>query len=279
LCINGNEYAKRQATKAGIAFTALDNGFATIEDPAEVVKVQAICDGLTEPVIDALLRKWLARLPHPFTPANRAAGYRYQLSVLQAEFSLTQMLDKPVSGRIFFEQTIRDNLDIGRPDQVSLIFHRQLRRNTPGVFRTRVITDTVTPSLHIDYQHCRIKQYHQQRRALRTETTINDTYDFVIGKRLRHLPTLREIGFSANRRLLGVQRLSHDPAEGIEALAAITDPVITTTGQRVPGMRFTDPASKHCSQRCACSVYCPPVSPTATCASTSRHNSDSHPNS
>jgi hypothetical protein len=117
LCINGNEYAKRQAVKAGIGFTALDNGFATIDDPAQVPAVQAICDGLTAEVIDGLLRKWLARLPHPFTPADRAAGHRYECSILQAEFSLTQMLDKPVSGRIFFEQVIRDNLDIGRPDQ------------------------------------------------------------------------------------------------------------------------------------------------------------------
>jgi len=241
LCLNGNEYAKRQAAKAGIAFRALDNGFAAIDNPQDVARVQAICDGLTEDKIDALLRKWLARLPHPFTPADRAAGYRYELSILQAEFSLTQMLDKPVSGRIFFEQTIRDNLDIGRPDQVALIFGRQVRRNTPGSFRTRVITDTVTPSLHIDYKHCRIKQYHKLGTALRTETTINDTYDFAIGKRLTNLPALREIGFSANRRLLGVQRLSHDPADGAEALAAITDPVTTPTGQRVPGMRFTDP--------------------------------------
>ena len=237
LCINGNEYAKRQATKAGLGFTALDNGFATVTD---VAGVQAICDGMTEEVIDALLRKWLSRLPHPFTREDRAAGYHYQLSVLQAEFSLTQMLDKPVSGRIFFEQTIRDNLDIGRPDRVSLIFNRQVRRNTPGVFRTRVITDTVTPSLHIDYKNCRIKQYHKEGKALRTETTINDTYDFAIGKRLTNLPALRDIGFSANRRLLRVQRLSHDPADGADALAAITDPVITTTGQRVSGMRFTD---------------------------------------
>lgn len=71
-------------------------------------------------------------------------------------------------------QTIRGNLDISRPDQISLVFNRQVRRNTPGRFRTRVITDTVTPSLHVDYKHCRIKQYHKQRRALQTETTIND---------------------------------------------------------------------------------------------------------
>jgi hypothetical protein len=241
LCINGNEYAKRQATKAGIAFTALDNGFATVDD---VAGVQTICDGLTEQVIDGLLRKWLARLPHPFTPADHAAGYRYEVSILQAEFSLTQMLDKPVSGRIFFEQAIRDNLDIGRPDQVSLIFNRQVRRNTPGTFRTRVITDTVTPSLHVDYKHCRIKQYHKEGKALRTETTINDTYDFAIGKRLTNLPALREIGFSANRRLLRVQRLSHNPADGATALAAITDPVTTDTGQRIPGLRFTDPRAQ-----------------------------------
>jgi hypothetical protein len=110
----------------------------------------------------------IAPLTAPPATATRSRSYR-------GELSLTQMLDKPVSGRIFFEQAIRDNLDIGRPDQVSLIFNRQIRRNTPGTFRTRVITDTVTPSPHLDYKHCRIKQYHKEGKALRTETTINDT--------------------------------------------------------------------------------------------------------
>jgi hypothetical protein len=130
-----------------------------------VAAVQAICNGLGPAHVDALLRKWLARLPHPFTTADRAAGYRYDISILQAEFSLTQMLDKPVSGRIFFEQVIRDNLDIGRPDQVGLVFDRRIFRGrkkpTPGRFRTRVITEGVTPSLHVDYKHTSIKQYHK----------------------------------------------------------------------------------------------------------------------
>jgi hypothetical protein len=241
LCLNGNHWAQRQAAKAGIGFTPLDNGFADIDD---VNRLQDICDRLDAERIDALLRKWLARLPHPFTAADRAAGYRYELSVLQAEFSLTQMLDKPVSGRMFFEQIIRDNLDIGRPDQVALVFDRKLirrgRRPTPGPFRTRVITEGVTPSLHVDYKHTRIKQYHKEGRALRTETTINDTTDFEIGKRLTNLPALREIGFSANRRLLHVQRLGHDPITGIDALHAITDTLTTATGVRVPGLRLAD---------------------------------------
>ena len=81
--------------------------------------MQAICDRLGPEQIDALLRKWLAILPHPFTAADRAAGYRYDISIWQAEFSLTQVLDRPLTGRVFFEHVIRDNLDPGRPDQVS----------------------------------------------------------------------------------------------------------------------------------------------------------------
>ena len=244
LCINGHQYVKRQAVKAGIRFQALDNGFAAIDDQNDVAAVQAICDGLTEERIDALMRKWLARLPHPYSAADRDAGYRYDISVLQAEFSLTQVLDAPVSGRVFFEQVIHDNLDLGRPDRVQLIFNRQIHRGrkrpTPGRFRTRVITAHVTPSLYVDYKHTTIKQYHKEGRALRTETTINDTYGFNVGRRLTNLPDLRQIGFSANRRRLGVQRLSHSPADGAATLAAVTSPAFTATGQRVPGLRFTD---------------------------------------
>jgi hypothetical protein len=121
-------------------------------------------------------------LAQPVHPQDEEAGYRYELSILQAEFSLTQMLDRPVSGRIFFEQALHDNLDIGRPDQIGLVFDRRIirkgRHATPGRFRTRVITAGVVPSLHVDYKNAKIKQYHKGGRALRTETTINDTRDF-----------------------------------------------------------------------------------------------------
>jgi hypothetical protein len=241
VCLNGNEWAKRQATKAGIAFEALDNGFASCEEPATL---QRICDRLTAAKIDRFVRKWLARLPHPFTTADRRAGYRYDISVLQAEFSLTQVLDRPLAGRVFFEEVIRENLDIGRPDRVSLIFGRHIvtrgRRPTPGRFRTRVFTDGVVPSLHVEYKSTRVKQYHKEGVALRTETTINNAHDFGIGKRLPNLPALRKVGFSANRRLLDVQRISHDPAIGEVVFAEIAQPVVVA-GQRAPALRFADP--------------------------------------
>src|SRR5262249_31997864 len=158
--------------------------------------------------------------------------------------SLTQMLDRPVTGRIFLEQMIRDNLDLGRPDKVSLIFGRRIhngrKRPTRSQFRTRVVTDNVTPAVRVEYKHSKVKQYHKEGRAVRTETVINDPGDFGIGKGLANLPALRQVGFTANRRLLSVQKISHDPAAGAAAITAITSPVITPAGTRIAGLRFTD---------------------------------------
>jgi hypothetical protein len=102
-----------------------------------------------------------------------------------------------------------------------------------------VITDGVTPSLHVDYENTKIKQYHKEGRALRTETTINDPHDFRMTKRLTSLPELRQIGFSANRRLLGVQTISHDPIRGAQALHHLTAPIVEEN-TRIPGLRFGD---------------------------------------
>ena len=237
LCLNGHEYAKRQLEREGIAYQALDNGVLSCADPQ---RLQQICDGLSAEKIDRLLRKWLHVLPHPFTPADRKAGHRYDISILQAEFSLTQVLDRPVHGRLFFEQVIRENLDLGRPDEVQLIFDRRITRRTPGRMRTRILTQGVTPSLHVYYKSTRIKQYHKEQRALRTETTINNTYDFGIGKRLLNLPKLREIGFRANRRLLDVERLSYDCILAEDTFQNINGPV-ERAGQRASGLRFADP--------------------------------------
>ena len=230
----------RQCAKAGIAFTALDNAFGSTADPAAV---QRICDGLTDQEIYRFAGKWLARLPHPFTPADEQADYRWQLSVQQVEFSTTMALDRPVSGRIFFEQLIRDNIDIGRPDKVNIVFGRLIRLRgknpAPGSFRTQVITSGVCPYLYLYYKKTQVKQYLKEGRALRTETTINQPRDFKIGKELTNLAALAEVGYTANRRLLDAECISHDPADGAAALDALTSPVISPACTYIPGMRFT----------------------------------------
>lgn len=236
-CLNGHEYLKRQLAQAKIDYEALDNGILACANP---IQMQKLADGLSAETIETLIRKWQARLPQPLTAAERAAGYDYEISILQAEFALTQVLDRPLTGRLFFEAVIRENLDMGRPEQVQLIFERKITKRTPGRFRTRLITQGVTPTLHVDYKHSRIKQYHKEGRALRTETTINNTRDFYIGKRLKNLPALREIGFQANRRLLRVQQISHDCLLGEDAFQQVNQPRIVS-GQRTPALRFTEP--------------------------------------
>ena len=123
---------------------------------------------------------------------------------------------------------------MGRPDHVQLIFDRRVSRRTPSRHRSRVIADGVIPSLHVDYKHSRIKQYHKEGRALRTETVINDTYDFDVGRRLKNLDDLKQIGFAAS--------FSHDATIGVETLAPLHRPALVD-GQRASTLRFGDPRS------------------------------------
>ena len=158
---------------------------------------------------------------------------------MHAELALTQVVDRPAQGRVFFEEVVRENLELGQPDHVQLIFDRRVNRRTPSRYRTRVITDGVIPSLHVDHMHSRTKQYHKEGRALRTKTVINDMYDFAVGRRLRNLDDLKKTGFAANRRLLSVQRLSHDCTLGTQVLDELHRPACID-GQRASALRFGD---------------------------------------
>lgn len=81
-----------------------------------------------------------------------------------------------------------------------------------------MITSGVTPSVHVDYKHSRIKQYFKLGHAIRTETTINDSTDFGVGRRLHNLASLARIGFNANRRLLDAQANQLRHPQGLRRL-------------------------------------------------------------
>jgi hypothetical protein len=108
--------------------------FLSCADPK---KLQEICDSLGPDIIDRLFRKWLERIALPLRPEAREVGYDWSLSIWQMEVSLTQIFDRLLRGREFFGEIIRDNLDLGRPDRVQLIFDRRVKKKTPGEFRTR----------------------------------------------------------------------------------------------------------------------------------------------
>ena len=236
LCFNGHEYLKRQLAKEGIGYEELANGILSCANPK---RMQQLANGLTPARILLFLSKWQNRLPSPFTVREQRAGYRYQASIGQVEFARTQVFDQPVHGRIFFEEVLRENIDLGRPDNLQLIFARRVIKRTPGPFRTRVVREGVIPSLYVDYKSSRLKQYFKEGRALRTELTVNDAGDFGLGRKLANLPALRELGFQATRRLLHVQKTSQDFAFAEAVFREVTGPC-RVGEQRASALRFGD---------------------------------------
>jgi hypothetical protein len=236
--LNGHEWAKRQLAKRGIAFEALDNGFLSCADPQ---KLQEICDALGPEDIDRVFRKWLNRLPLPLRAEDRLAGYDWSLSIWQMEVSLTQIFDRPLRGREFFEEIIRDNLDLGRPDRVQLIFDRVVTKKTPGEFRTRVIQEGVHPSRHIHYKNFDLKQSCKEGRGCRTEGTFRDPNDFGINRGLANLPYLQKVGREINRRLLEVERVSHNSGLSGDSIQRVVQPTVTADGEKAPALKFGQP--------------------------------------
>ena len=157
------------------------------------------------------------------------------------EVSLTQIFDRPLRGREFFEEIIRDNLDLGRPDRVQLIFDRVVTKKTPGQFRTRVIQDGVHPSLHINYKNFDLKQYFKEGRGCRTEGTFRNPNDFGVNKGLANLPYLQKIGREINRRLLEVERVSHNSGLSGDSIQRVVQPTVTDDGEKAPALKFGQP--------------------------------------
>src|SRR6266478_8389840 len=239
LWLNGHEWAKRQLEKAGIGYEALDNGFRTCRDASALQKT---CERLDPAAVQSFLGRWWRRLPSPFTEADVRAGYGYEIAFRQFEVSDTCVFDRPQAGRMWFESVIRDHLDVGRPDQIALIFHRRVSCRTPGRFRTRVINRGVDPTLCCYYKSSRIKQYFKEGRALRTETVICDTDDFAIGRRVcaQNWNALRAVGESAHRSLCDAEAADAQPAPDVATFCQVTRPSTNDDGLYASGLRFGD---------------------------------------
>ncbi|HEY1440788.1 MAG TPA: hypothetical protein VGF65_08105 [Mycobacterium sp.] len=240
--LNGHEWAKRQATGAGIGFTELSNGFATCADPAAL---QSICDRLGPGTIGVFFERWMSRLPLPLTEFDRAAGYWWELSMRQVEVSRTLVFDAPRHARGFFEALVADNLDIGRPDSVELIFAGPYRGGRPRkldcVAKTKVVTRGTAVTVNAFYKNSRIKQYLKDGRALRIETVINSPNDLRCQRRLVHLDELQARARALNRRLLDTERVGQGCVLASPAFERIARPTLTEDGRRAPALRFGDP--------------------------------------
>jgi hypothetical protein len=254
--VNGHEWAKRQATRAGIGFTALSNGFATCENPAGL---QDICDAFGPEQIREFCQYWWARLPLPLTEADRTAGYWWDIAMRQVEFSRTIVFTAPRHARTFFETLISDNLDLGRPENVEVIFGRttrktrkrskkhsakqptgQARRPSPDTFKTAIDRANHGVTVNIFYRHCRVKQYLKDGRAMRIETVVNDTNDLGVLRRLEHFEELSAKARAINHRIVQAERVGQGAVLASPAFERIAHPSVED-GRRASALRFGDP--------------------------------------
>ncbi len=235
--LNGHEFSKRAAARAGIGFTALANGFAATDDPAGL---QEICDSLGPGAIRMFCERWWARLPLPLSADDRDAGYWWDISMRQVEVSRTLVFDVPRNTRGFFEALLTDNLVVGRPEEMQIIFGRRVRIDPPGGYRTRLLRAGDQVTLNAYFKHSRVKSYLKEGRAFRIETVINDPGDLGVARRLEHLQELQTRGRDINTRMVDAFRVGQGCVLASPAFERAARPTLEE-GRRAPALRFGDP--------------------------------------
>jgi hypothetical protein len=241
--VNGHEWAKRQALAAGIGFTALSNGFASCDGPAAL---QDICDRLGPGTVQVWFERWMARIPLPLTTADRDAGYWWELSMRQIETSRTLVFDEDCHARAFFEALLRENMDLGRPENVELLFRRGERRGQPAKilpargFRTAIDQHCEMVTINVFYKNSRVKQYLKDGVALRIETVVNSPDDLGCRRMLPNLPELQAKARAINDRLLHTETAGQSTVLVSPVIERITRPTLTGEGRKAPALRFGD---------------------------------------
>jgi hypothetical protein len=218
-------------------------GFASCEDPAAL---QQICDRFGPGTVQVWFERWMARLPLPLTGADRDAGYWWELSMRQTETSRTLVFDDDCHARAFFEALLCENMDLGRPENVELLFRRGQRLGRPtlppagGGFKTKIDRYCDLVTLNVFYKNSRLKQYLKDGVALRIETVVNDPKDLRCNRQLQNLPELQARARAINARLLHTETAGQGTALVSPVIERITRPTLTGEGRKAPALRFGD---------------------------------------
>jgi hypothetical protein len=156
------------------------------------------------------------------------------------------VFDDDVHARAFFEALLCENMDLGRPENVELLFRRGRRSgwdsNPPpgGGFKTKIDQYCDLVTLNVFYKSSRLKQYLKDGIALRIETVINSPRDLRCNRRLANLPELQDKARAINDRLLHTETVGQGTALVSPVIERITRPTLTGEGRKAPALRFGD---------------------------------------
>lgn len=246
--LNAHGYLAAQLRRRGTPFLTADNCVVSVADPAALQRIAARFDAR---LVEQIARRWLGWVPDPLTLAERAAGYPCRLSIYQAEFSENLVFRRTQVLNRVYEQLLRDYLQLGRPDLLKVVFDRQIRKNTPSTFKTRVLRRGVVSCLKVFYKKSFLKQYNKGGLVLRIEVCVNDPRDFTIGKSLVHLDYLGTIAYHAITRLQKAQAVAVATALDRSSFERLVTPS-EHGGQRVAGLRFGAPRAMRLLEALGC---------------------------
>jgi hypothetical protein len=145
-----------------------------------------------------------------------------------------------------------DYVSIGRPQEVAVVFARQVRKTTNEPFSTRVFCPGTEVKMDFRYKHSRVKQYLKDGRAYGIETVINKQ---AIGpgtsrSALSSARTDRQV----NHRVLMIERAGQGCAIGTALFERIHQPY-NREGQRTGALRFGDPRAMALAGAVCCVVH------------------------
>jgi hypothetical protein len=236
--LNGHSFLARELARAGVAFRKDDNAFTAVADTAALA---AAAGRLTPRLVERRCDLWAGRLAPSFRPAERAAlplGYRY--SVAQIELATDVVFKRAAPLRALFRRAAELGVLLGGADRTTHLFGRRITRRYAGKLQTVLDRrNEGQPILRSYYRSSFVKQYEKGDRLLRTETCLNDTHDLGIGRRLEHLPELRERMAATNARYLEAQAELLASTVDAGDLAGLARPVLVGR-RRVPGLRLED---------------------------------------
>ena len=183
LCLNGHEWVKQQLRRQRIRFESLDNGFLTCAEPVGPAG-HLRCPGRRRR--PGVLR-WLVASPALADDGGRPRGRvrpspRHLPTRSEPHAGLRPPRPGPALLRSGHSRESRPRP--ARPGRAPLPAPPHPQATPPPAYgyRTRVITDGVEPSLHVEYEASHVKQFFKEQHALRTETTINNPKDFYVTK-------------------------------------------------------------------------------------------------
>src|SRR6266508_1792114 len=197
--LNGHAFLAQELTRAGVGFRKDDNAFLAVDD---VAALQAAAERLTPQLVEQRCDHWVRGLAPSFSAAERAAlPLTYRYSIAQIELATDVLFQRSAPRRALFRRATEIGVLLGGADRTTHLFGRRITHRYGGKLQTVLDRrNEGQPILRSYYRSSFVKQYEKGDRLLRTETCLNDTHDLGIGRRLEHLPELRDRMLATNTR-------------------------------------------------------------------------------